>query len=159
MARNRTDLSSCALETSFNKHVTFRRMRCVCIEAFRTPSAEIAVVFIRLSLARSTDEYRQTLRLRLEKRCGVTTSGGYIFRGSHLLTHWSWTQQVVALSSAEAELHMVSQCATDGLSLRNLCREVNMMIPLKVVHRCISSKRRTNKTLGRPSLWAQEREK
>ena len=33
-----------------------------------------------------------------------STSGGCILRGDHLLMHWSRTQQVVSLSSAEAEL-------------------------------------------------------
>ena len=31
-------------------------------------------------------------------------SGGAIMRGTHLLKHWSTTQQTVALSSGEAEL-------------------------------------------------------
>ena len=32
-----------------------------------------------------------------------STSGGVILHGSHSLLHWSRTQQLVALSSAEAE--------------------------------------------------------
>lgn len=43
-----------------------------------------------------------------------STSGGVILRGSHLLAHWGKTQQVIALSSAEAPLNAcvrgVSEC-------------------------------------------------
>ena len=45
-----------------------------------------------------------------------STSGGCIFRGSHMVLHGSRTQQIVSLSSAEAELHALVKCASDGAS-------------------------------------------
>ena len=43
-----------------------------------------------------------------------STSGGAIFRGSHLLYHWSQTQTTSALSSAEAELPGICKGSFQG---------------------------------------------
>ena len=40
-----------------------------------------------------------------------STSGGCIYAGRHMLQHWSRTQQVVSLSSAEADMHALTECA------------------------------------------------
>ena len=53
-----------------------------------------------------------------------STSGGAILHGSHLVFHYSRTQQLIALSSAEAELNASIKAAQEGLSLRNLWREM-----------------------------------
>ena len=39
------------------------------------------------------------------RRTRRSTSGGAIFHGSHLVHHWSRTQSIIALSSAEARLN------------------------------------------------------
>ena len=44
-----------------------------------------------------------------------STNGGAIMRGAHLVKHYSKTQKVVTLSSAEAELGGVVHGATEGL--------------------------------------------
>ena len=47
-------------------------------------------------------------------------SGGAILHGSHLIKHWSTTQSVVALSSAEAELNGICKGAAQALGLQSL---------------------------------------
>ena len=50
--------------------------------------------------------------------------------GGHVLVHWSRTQQLVALSSAEAELNASIKADQEGLSLRNLATELGDEIGL-----------------------------
>ena len=42
--------------------------------------------------------------------------------GQHLIAHWSSTQSVIALSSAEAELNALVKMISEALGLRNLLR-------------------------------------
>ena len=42
--------------------------------------------------------------------------------GAHVLSHWSSTQTVVALSSAEAELNAMVKMVSETLGVRNLLR-------------------------------------
>ena len=51
------------------------------------------------------------------------TSGGAIMYGKHLLHHWSSTQSVVALSSAEAELNAIVKGASEMLGIMNVMKE------------------------------------
>ena len=53
-----------------------------------------------------------------------STSGGVFLHGSHCLLTWSRTQQLVALSSAEAELNASIKAAQEGLSLKHLAQEL-----------------------------------
>ena len=46
-------------------------------------------------------------------------------RGSHLIVHWSRTQQLVALSSAEAELNAAVKAAQEGLGIAHLAEEID----------------------------------
>jgi len=55
-------------------------------------------------------------------RTRKSTSGGFILFGKHLLSHWSSTQTVVALSSAEAELNATVKIISEALGVRNLFR-------------------------------------
>ena len=67
--------------------------------------------------------------------CGKTrksTSGGCAFRGSHMVKHWSSTQRVVTLSSAEAELTGIVKGSTEGLGLRSLAADLGWTLTLKV---------------------------
>ena len=50
-------------------------------------------------------------------RARRSTSGGCLMRGRHLIVHWSRTQQLVALSSAEAELNAAVKAAQEGLGV------------------------------------------
>ena len=43
--------------------------------------------------------------------------------GSHLVHHWSSTQKVVALSSAEAELNAIVKSMTEILCLMNMMKK------------------------------------
>jgi hypothetical protein len=54
-----------------------------------------------------------------------STSGGAIVRGSHLLKHWSTTQQTIALSSGEAELKGILKGAAEGLGLQSVGMDLN----------------------------------
>ena len=61
-----------------------------------------------------------------------STSGGCLFSGGHLIHHWSRTQQVVALSSAEAELNAICKAAQEGLGTKHMSEEVNMPVKLTI---------------------------
>ena len=56
-----------------------------------------------------------------------------MMRGDHLLMHYSRTQQVVSLSSAEAELHALCKAASEGLAAANMSRELYMPLPLRLL--------------------------
>ena len=53
-----------------------------------------------------------------------STSGGCIMRGHHMLSHWSRTQQVISLSSAEAELHAEESSLRDRIKAREADAEI-----------------------------------
>ena len=59
-----------------------------------------------------------------DTRSRRSTSGGCIMRGGHVVSHWATTQQVVALSSAEAELNGICKAAQEGLAARQLSEEL-----------------------------------
>ena len=85
--------------------------------------------------------------------------------GSHLVGHWSRTQQVIALSSAEAELNALCKAAQEGLGAKHLSEELCLPLPLSlktdasaakgVIQRQGSGK---VKHLSVKQLWVQERE-
>ena len=52
--------------------------------------------------------------------------------GSHSVLHWSRTQQLVALSSAEAELNASIKAAQEGVGLKHLCEELGDSCFLKL---------------------------
>ena len=53
-----------------------------------------------------------------------STSGGAVMVGGHLIQHWSRTQQLVALSSAEAELNAAVKAGQEGTGIGNLLGEM-----------------------------------
>ena len=55
-----------------------------------------------------------------------STSGGMLMSGRHMLCHWSSTQTVVALSSAEAELNAAVKMVSESLGVRNMFREMGI---------------------------------
>ena len=52
-----------------------------------------------------------------------STSGGMIFRGSHLLKSWSTNQQIIALSSGEAELYAQVKRAAQTLGMISMAAD------------------------------------
>ena len=94
-----------------------------------------------------------------------STSGGCIFAGRHLLQSWSRTQQIVSLSSAEAELHALTKCAAEGMAAANMLKEFYMPVALKLTTDSSAEKgiiKRNGvgkvKHLEVKCLWIQERE-
>ena len=58
--------------------------------------------------------------------------GGVALHGSHCILTWSKTQQLVALSSAEAELSASVKAAQEGLSLKHLAEELGNQVSLRL---------------------------
>ena len=52
--------------------------------------------------------------------------------GRHLIAHWSSTQSVVALSSAEAELNALVKMFSEAIGLYNTFKEMNMELQIHV---------------------------
>ena len=53
-----------------------------------------------------------------------STSGGIVFRGHHLIKSWSTNQQIVALSSCEAELYALTKGAAQVLGTVSMARDM-----------------------------------
>ena len=94
-----------------------------------------------------------------------STSGGCLMSGAHMLTQWSRTQHVISLSSAEAELHALCTCATEGLALKNICVEMGLEMYFELLTDSSAAKGIVMrqgagkvKHLDIKSLWIQERE-
>lgn len=62
-----------------------------------------------------------------------STSGGCLMRGSHVLSHWSRTQQVVSLSLAEAELTGMCKAAAEELGAKNMASELAQPVGLEIL--------------------------
>ena len=54
-------------------------------------------------------------------------------RGSHLIKHWSSTQKVVTLSSAEAELSGIVKSTTEALGIQSVGRDVGLSMTLSIL--------------------------
>ena len=52
-----------------------------------------------------------------------STSGGAMMHGGHLIHHWSSTQSIVSLSSAEAELNAIVKSVMEVLGVVNVLKE------------------------------------
>ena len=61
-----------------------------------------------------------------------STSGGLVMRGTHLLKHWSTTQSVVTLSSAEAELTGICKGGSLGLGMQSIARDLGFHWALRL---------------------------
>ena len=59
-----------------------------------------------------------------DKASRKSTSGGMVFRGHHLIKSWSTNQQVIALSSGEAELHALTKGAAQTLGIVSMARDM-----------------------------------
>ena len=63
-----------------------------------------------------------------DKKTCKSTSGGMVFRGDHLIKSWSTNQQVVALSSGEAELYAQIKGAAQTLGVVSLGQDFGEML-------------------------------
>ena len=97
-------------------------------------------------------------------RTRKSTTGGVIMRGKHCLMHWSRTQQLISLSSAEAELNASITAGAEGLLMKHMTEEIGAACTLVVrgdssandgiVHRTGTGR---IKHLSIRQLWLQER--
>ena len=55
-----------------------------------------------------------------------------MLRGCHVIAHWSRTQQLIALSSAEAELNAAVKAAQEGLGIAHLEEEFGRWIVVQL---------------------------
>ena len=53
-----------------------------------------------------------------------STSGGCLFRGWHAIKCWAKTQQVIALSSGEAELYACTKASSEAIGLQSLMKDM-----------------------------------
>ena len=88
-----------------------------------------------------------------------------MLRGDHLLLSYSRTQQVVSLSSAEAELHGLCKADSEGLAAVNMAAELYTPMSLRLRTDSSAARgivQRTGcgkvKHLDVKSLWLQESE-
>ena len=85
-------------------------------------------------------------------------------RGDHMIKHWSKTQKVVTLSSAEAELHGVVHGACEGLGVQAVAADLGMRGGLRLradsaaaIGICNRSGIGRVRHLAVGQLWIQER--
>ena len=62
-----------------------------------------------------------------------STSGGVMMRGAHVISHWARTQQLIALSSAEAELNASVKAAQEGMGLAHLEEELGRQMVVRLL--------------------------
>lgn len=97
--------------------------------------------------------------LRTRKR----TSGGVVMIGTHWLKGWSTTQNVVALSSGEAEYYSMVKGGSIGLGIRSLLGDLGLSLGIKIKTDASAAQGIANRTgLGKirhievSQLWLQE---
>ena len=98
------------------------------------------------------------------ERSRKSTSGGVIMKGEHLLLHWSRTQQLIALSSAEAELNAAVKACCEVLGAVHMAKEMGKVYgavllgdssaSVGIAHRAGTGR---VKHLSIRQLWVQER--
>jgi hypothetical protein len=92
-----------------------------------------------------------------------STSAGCLMRGSHCIKTWAKRQQVIALSSAEAELYAGLRTASEGLGVQSLMHDMGGQIEVEVWIDSSSALALSHKTgLGKAKhiqiqdLWIQD---
>ena len=92
-----------------------------------------------------------------------SVSAGAIFVGDHCVKSWAKRQQVVALSTAEAELYAAVRAAADALGMQSLCRDIGIQAEVDLYLDSSSALALTNRAgLGRAkhvevqNLWLQD---
>ena len=92
-----------------------------------------------------------------------STSGGTLLFGKHMWESWASTQQVIALSSGEAEFYSIGTATAKGLTVVHTLAEMKMIIGLRVhsdssAGRGMCNRRGTGRVrhLQTRFLWLQE---
>ena len=67
-----------------------------------------------------------------DRRTRKSTSGGCIWRGAHWIKAWCRGQSAISLSSGEAELYAAVQCASEGMGVKTLLRELGHEVSLSM---------------------------
>lgn len=98
-----------------------------------------------------------------DKKTRKSTSSGCIMVGSHVLKVWSKRQQVVSLSSMEAELYAGVKAATEAIGVQAMLAEIGMSLEIDMYMDSSSAIALSNKEgLGRAKhiavqdLWLQD---
>ena len=63
-----------------------------------------------------------------DKKDAKSTSGGALYWNGHCLKCWSSTQQIVALSSGEAELYALTKAATESVGIMSLLSDFGIKV-------------------------------
>jgi hypothetical protein len=97
-------------------------------------------------------------------RTRKSTSGGVVMFGGHCLKTWSSTQDVVALSSGEAEYYALVKAVSKGIGMKNLLQDLGMDVEIEVrtdasAAKAIASRRGCGKVrhIDVATLWVQEK--
>ena len=69
---------------------------------------------------------------RVPRYAQKSTSAGLVRLGSHTLASWSATQNVVGLSSGEAEFYSLVKGATIGVGLQSMMKDVGVSVSMHV---------------------------
>jgi hypothetical protein len=98
------------------------------------------------------------------KKTRRSTSGGVVMFGSHCVKTYSSTQDIVALSSGEAEFYGIVKAGSYGLGMVGLGRDLGLNLRLRIntdssAARSIGSRKGAGKVrhLDVRELWIQER--
>ena len=101
-----------------------------------------------------------------DKATRRSVSSGVIMRGGHCLKVWAKKQQIVALSSAESELHAAVKTASEGLGIQSVAKDLGISCGLNVhldasATMCLVNRRSLGKAkhVDMQNLWIQEASK
>jgi hypothetical protein len=93
-----------------------------------------------------------------------STSGGCIMFGNHCIKTWSSTQDVVALSSGEAEYYAMVKAISQGIGVRNLLSDMGIKVSIQIntdasAAKAIASRRGCGRIrhIDVATLWVQEK--
>ena len=91
---------------------------------------------------------------------------GVLQLGNHVVKSWAKTQNIIALSSGEAELYATNLAAAQAMGLRSLLEDLGIKMDIRLFADSSTSKAITNRTgLGKlrhvhtNELWLQQRVK
>jgi hypothetical protein len=84
--------------------------------------------------------------------------------GGHCLKTWSSTQEVIALSSGEAEYYALVKAVSQGIGIRNLLQDLGIVVDIEVnmdasAAKAIASRKGCGKVrhIDVATLWVQEK--
>jgi hypothetical protein len=97
-------------------------------------------------------------------RTRKSTSGGVLMHGSHVVKSWSSTQNIVSLSTGEAEYYGLVKGAAQAIGLQSMLRDINVHLKVKVKTDASAAKGiATRRGIGRVrhievhQLWVQDK--